>query len=82
VNSAVNHQTKPIREGHLKKLVRVGALLCVMLTVGCVAAGSNTTGSSENPDLELVRALQQRTAWSASGALGLWTDFGAMGRAR
>jgi len=74
VNSAVNHQTKPIREGHLKKLVRVGALLCVMLTVGCVAAGSNTTGSSENPDLELVRALQQRTAWSASGALGLWTE--------
>jgi len=53
---------------------RAGALLCILVSVGCVSAGSNTTGSSSTPDAELVRALQQRTAWSASGALGIWTE--------
>lgn len=54
--------------------LRFVVIASALWIVGCVAPGSNTIGRSDTADGELVRALQQRTVWSASGALGIWTE--------
>ncbi len=50
------------------------AVVSALVITGCATPGSPTEGRSANADAELVSALRARTGWSATGALGLWSE--------
>jgi len=74
VNTQLKQRLKRLWPQHIIVQLRLAVLIATVLSVGCVSPDSLTTGRSESADDALVRALQQRTAWSASGALGIWTE--------